>query len=199
MIDPRKNTSEKLAALPGVLGYYATWYPPLLLKGAVNPSLYRDWGPLGAHLRFIERSARRLARSSFHGMALYQAKMERKQGFLFRCVDIVMELFAMSAAVSRARRMRDEGHAEAKRAAELADLFCRNSRRKVRQLFRDLWSNEDGLKNRVAAQVMKDDHLWLAQGAMGVDFGPETFKTQFLTKLRSEQEPEKAKLAATGS
>ncbi len=66
-------------------------------------------GPLAGHMRFIDRSARKLARSSFHGMALYQAKMERKQGFLFRCVDIVMELFAMAATISHARSVQDAG------------------------------------------------------------------------------------------
>src|SRR6185295_14257347 len=113
MIDPKKGTSEKIAAMPKMLSYYAVWYPPLWLKGLTAWTRFGDWGPLATHLRFIERSARRLARASFHGMAIYQAKMERKQGFLFRCVDIVMELFAMSASVSYARAMRETGSADA--------------------------------------------------------------------------------------
>ena len=67
--------------------------------------------------------------------------MERKQGFLFRCVDVVMELFAMTATVARARQMVEDGDPEAKKALELADLFCRMSRRKTRRLFGDLWAN----------------------------------------------------------
>src|SRR5215467_9808716 len=128
MIDPKNGASQKLKAMPSILGYYAVWYPPLWLKGLTAWSRFGDWGPLATHLRFIERSARKLARSSFHGMAIYQAKMERKQGFLFRCVDIVMELFAMSAAASQARSMRDSGSPEAPQALELADLFCRQAR-----------------------------------------------------------------------
>ena len=61
-----------------------------------------------------EEGIRKLARESFHGMLVYQAKMERKQGFLFRCVDIVMELFAISASVSRARRMLDDRHPDSR-------------------------------------------------------------------------------------
>ena len=94
--------------------YYACWYPPLWLRGLGNPVRYGDWGTLAPHLRFVERSARKLARESFHGMAVYQAKMERKQGFLFRCVDVVMELFAMSATISHARQMLDARHPEAR-------------------------------------------------------------------------------------
>jgi alkylation response protein AidB-like acyl-CoA dehydrogenase len=184
MIDPKNGAGAKAAALPGILGYYATWYPPLWLRGLGSWSRYGDWGSLAPHLRFVERSARRLARSSFHGMAVYQAKMERKQGFLFRCVDIVMELFAMTAALSHARALRDARHAEAEQAVELADLFCRGARRKVRRLFRDLWSNEDARLNAVAARVMQGTHAWLEEGRMDLGLGPEAFETRFLTAGR---------------
>src|SRR4030095_5539654 len=134
MIDPSKGRREMLAATPGISGTYARCYPPLWLKGLTAPSRYRDWGRLAPHLRFVERSCRKLARESFHGMAVYQAKMERKQGFLFRCVDVVMELFAMAASVSHARHMVDARDPEAERALELADLFCRPARRQRRRL-----------------------------------------------------------------
>ena len=147
---------------------------------------YRDWGKLGGHARFVERSARKLARESFHGMAVYQAKMERKQGFLFRCVDVVMELFAMAATISRTRQMLDARDPDAERALELADLFCRTASRKVRRLFRDLWSNEDAGKNRVAASVMQGEQVWLEAGAMDIGLTPEAFKTRSLLAQRRE-------------
>jgi hypothetical protein len=186
MIDPGKGTREMLAALPGILGHYARWYPPLWLKGLTAPSRYRDWGRLAPHLRFVEQSCRKLARESFHGMAVYQAKMERKQGFLFRCVDVVMELFAMAATISRTRQMLDARDPDAERALELADLFCRTARRKVRRLFRDLWSNEDASKNRVAASVMQGEQVWLEAGAMDIGLTPEAFKTRSLLAQRRE-------------
>jgi alkylation response protein AidB-like acyl-CoA dehydrogenase len=194
MIDPKSGTKDKLAALPKILAFYAGWYPPLWLRGLASPFRYGDFGPLARHLRFVERSCRKLARESFHGMAVYQAKMERKQGFLFRCVDIVMELFVMAATVSHARQLRDEGDAEAERAAELADLFCRESRRRVRRLFQDLWSNEDNGKNRLAASVMKGDHTWLEQGRLDFGFGPDAFKTRALTE-HTAPEPELKRVA----
>ena len=131
--------------MPKILGYYAGWYPPLWLQGLdARWTRYGDWGPLATHLRFIERSARKLARASFHGMAVYQAKMERKQGFLFRCVDIVMELFAMSATVSHARAAcATTGSPRRAQALELADLFCRQARRRVNASFAALWRNDD--------------------------------------------------------
>jgi hypothetical protein len=115
-------------------------------------------------------------------MVVYQARMERKQGFLFRCVDIVMELFAMAAAVSHARQLRDGSYAEAPGAEALADSFCRDSRRRVRRLFQDLWSNEDARRNQLAASVMKGEHLWLAQGRLDPGFAPDAFKTRSVTQ-----------------
>jgi len=187
MIDAKKGTSEKLAALPKILAFYARWYPPLWFRGLGTPFRYRDFGPLARHLRFVERSCRKLARESFHGMAVYQGRMERKQGFLFRCVDIVMELFAMAAAVSHARRLRDAGHAEAAGAEALADSFCSDSRRRVRRLLQDLWSNEDARKNQLAASVMQGEHVWLEKGRLDLGFGPDAFKTRSITQASAAQ------------
>jgi alkylation response protein AidB-like acyl-CoA dehydrogenase len=154
MADPRATAGQKLAALPRIALFYGAWYPPLWLKGLLTPFRYGGFGRLATHLRFIERHCRKLARESFHGMLIHQAKLERRQGFLFRWVDAAMELYAMSAAVSRARQLRDSGSPEAAHAEELADVFCRASRRKVRQLFRDLWRNDDGARSRLAGRVM---------------------------------------------
>jgi alkylation response protein AidB-like acyl-CoA dehydrogenase len=193
MIDPKNGTSAKLSALPKILAFYVGWYPQLWLRGLGTPLRYRDFGKLGRHLRFIERSCRKLARESFHGMAVYQAKMERKQGFLFRCVDVVMELFAMSAAIAHARQMRDDKDPQAAHAEELCDLFCRNSRRKVRRLFHDLWSNDDAHKTALAARVMKGEHAWLEEGTMDLGFTPESFKTRSFTDLAQQlAEPKRA-------
>ena len=184
-IDPKKSTGEKLAALPKIALFYASWYPRLWLKGLATPFRYRGFGRHAGHLRFIERSARKLARESFHGMVVHGAKMERKQGFLFRCVDVVMELFAMAAAVSHARQLMDERHPERENAMELADLFCRNSRRKVDRLFQDLWSNEDTRKNQLAVSVLKDEHRWLSEEVMDLSLAPEALQARSIFREQS--------------
>ena len=200
MIDPKNDFRGKLAAMPGILAFYSKWYPPLWLKGVPNVFQYSDWGVLGKHLRFIDRASRKLARMSFHGMALYQAKMERKQGFLFRTVDIVIELFVMAATASRAKRMQDDDHPQAKRALDLADLHCRTARRKVKRLFNDLWANEDDRKNKLAADVLKGEYDWLRAGAIDLGWTEETFKTKAFSDvgrgMSPETTPEEPKQAA---
>ena len=56
-----------------------------------RPGAYSEFGPLAAHLRYAERASRKLARATFYGMARWQGRLERKQGFLGRIVDIGAE------------------------------------------------------------------------------------------------------------
>ena len=103
-------------------------------------------------------------------MALYQAKMEKKQAFLFRTVDVVMELFAMSVVCARARAMKESGHPNAGEALQLADLFCDMSSRRVKASFRSLWRNDDNDAGKVTKRVMGGDYDWLAKDGV-VDLG----------------------------
>ena len=52
-------------------------------------------------------------------------------------------------------------------AAALADLFCRESRRRVRDLFRGLWSNDDYRKYQVGQQVLRGEQSWIEEGRVG--------------------------------
>jgi alkylation response protein AidB-like acyl-CoA dehydrogenase len=166
MIDPDKGLGTKLAALPRIALFYAGWYPTRWIGWGRWPR-YARFGRLATHLRFAERATRKLSREIFHGMIIHKAKLQRRQAFLFRAVDVAMEIFAMAACISRARTMREEKHPHAAEAAELADLFCRNARRRVRRLFRELWHNDDVLKYRVGQNVQRGAHVWFEAETMG--------------------------------
>jgi hypothetical protein len=43
----------------------------------------------------------------------------------------------------------------------MADLFCRHSRRRVKQLFRDVWGPDDAVTYRVAQEVLQGRHAWM--------------------------------------
>jgi alkylation response protein AidB-like acyl-CoA dehydrogenase len=167
MIDPEKSVAEKLSELPKISAFYASWYPTRWLGWGQWPR-FQEFGALATHLRFVERNTRRLSRQIFHGMIVHQGKLQNKQAFLFRLVDIANEMFAMAASVARAHAMEQAGHKEAANAAELADLFCRNARRKVVQLFHELWANDDVRKYKVALRVLDGQHAWLEEGALSL-------------------------------
>ena len=167
MADPRSTPQQKLAALPKMLSFYAWWYPSRWLGWGLWPR-YSEFGRLASHLRFVERMSRKLARGSFHGMAVYQAGLQNKQAFLFRLVDVANELFAMAASICRAQALKDTGKAEAAEAAELADVFCRMARRRVGRLFDELWDNDDVLRYRAAERILDGRHEWLERGTIGM-------------------------------
>jgi hypothetical protein len=133
---------------------------------------------LAPHLRFIEGASRKLARSIFYGMLVHRAGLERRQAFLFRLVDIAMELFAMTAVVTRTRRMRAQGDATAAEAEKLADLFCRTSRRVVASRFRALWRNDDARRYEVGRDVLGAKAEWLETGIVSLHHSAEDLRPQ---------------------
>ena len=84
---------------------------------------------------------------------------------LFRVVDIGAELFAMAATCSRAKMLRKDPQA-AQGAQDLADLFCRQARRRVEDSFDGLFDNDDVATYRVAQDVLGGKHAWLEEGVV---------------------------------
>lgn len=162
LIDPRTPLSAKLRALGKAVGFYAWWYPKLWipLRGWFG---YGGRGPLGRHLRFVERSSRRLARTLFHCMVRYGPRLEKKQAVLGRLVEIGAELLAMSAACARAEALRRRNPADGT-PVELADTFARQARLRVRARFREVWRNADEATYRTARHFLEGRFAWLEEG-----------------------------------
>ncbi|MFE3201115.1 acyl-CoA dehydrogenase family protein [Embleya sp. NPDC055664] len=173
IIDPDADLKAKGKAAADAGVFYAKWLPKLVAGKGQVPTSYREFAPAGlpslaAHLRFVERTSRRLARSTFYGMARWQGAMERKQGFLGRIVDIGAELFAMSAVCVRADMLRRRDAEQGRAAYELADLFCRQAQIRVDELFGRLWTNTDTLDGRAVEGVLAGRYLWLEEGVLDV-------------------------------
>src|SRR5215471_8745522 len=166
VIDTRLAPSHRARAAARAGGFYARWLPTLVTGDGQHPGAYGEFGSLAPHLRYAERASRKLARATFYGMARWQGRLERKQGFLGRIVDIGAELFAMSAVCVRAQMDNttapntDQGAA----AFELADLFCAQARLRVEELFGQLWSNTDAADSAFARQVLAGRYTWLEDG-----------------------------------
>ncbi|CDO90727.1 acyl-CoA dehydrogenase [Mycobacterium triplex] len=161
---PDTGLREKAAAAVGASGFYAKWLPQLVFGEGQRPRAYSEFGPLAAHLRFVERSTRKLARNTFYGMARWQAKLEQKQGFLGRIVDIGAELFAMSAACVRAEGQRVADPELGQQAYELAEAFCQQATLRVDALFDGLWTNTDTSDVQLTHEVLEGRYRWLEDG-----------------------------------
>jgi alkylation response protein AidB-like acyl-CoA dehydrogenase len=168
LIDPDKSLPDKARAGAGAGVFYAKWLPGLVVGPGRFPGTFGEFKhevDLSRHLRYVERTARRLARSTFYGMSRWQGRMETKQGFLGRIVDIGAELFAMSAACVRAELLRRQGD-HGREAYQLADVFCRQARIRIEELFGRLWTNTDDLDRTVVKGVLSGTYEWLERGVV---------------------------------
>ncbi|WP_280458901.1 acyl-CoA dehydrogenase family protein [Nocardia carnea] len=166
LVDRHAEFKEKAKAAVGAGGFYAKWFPQLTLGSGTMPAAFTEFGPLAQHLRFVERMARKQARALVYGMARWQAKLEYRQMFLGRLVDIGAELFAMSAVCVRAQAERAHGAPEGEAAEELADIFCLQAGIRVRELFDALWDNTDDEDVRTARNVFDGRYRWLEEGVL---------------------------------
>jgi alkylation response protein AidB-like acyl-CoA dehydrogenase len=175
LIDPDTSLGDKARAGANAGVFYARWLPRLVAGPGQLPTSYGEFRhgvDLSPHLRYVERTARKLARSTFYAMSRWQGRMETKQGFLGRIVDIGAELFAMSAACVRAELLRSRGD-HGREAYQLADAFCRQARIRVEELFGRLWTNTDDLDRKVVKGVLSGTYAWLEQGVIDPsDDGP---------------------------
>jgi len=160
VVMPGKTMSQRLAGLARSAAFYGWWYPTRWLGWGRWPR-FAEFGKLAAHVRFVERSARKLARSVFHSMVRFGPRLEQRQSVLFRLVDVAAELFAMAATCSRAQAIYMKDRTAGARAVKLADLFCRQARRRVRSKFNGLRRNEDVPTYKFAQEILAGEHRWL--------------------------------------
>ena len=162
LINPKASTGTKLKALVRAGLFYARWYPMVWLGWGRWPR-YAEFGPLATHIRFVNRASRHLGRTLFHAMVRFGAKLEKRQAVLGRLVEIGAELLAITAACSRAHAMVKKDPANTG-PVELADLFSRHARRRVKDRFHQIFRNEDVRTYATARKVLDDAYLWLEEG-----------------------------------
>ena len=167
LIDPKAPVGEKLGALLKAGLFYAWWYPTRWIGWSWWPR-YAEFGRNAKHMSFVQRGSGRLARTIFHSMIRFGPKLEKRQAVLGRIVEIGAELLAMSATVARAQMLYRKDRSDAT-PLELADVFCRQARRRVRDKFRDIWFNDDVRTYAVARKVIENKLEWLEAGIVERD------------------------------
>jgi alkylation response protein AidB-like acyl-CoA dehydrogenase len=167
LIDPKVSLGDKFKALLKAGLFYAWWYPTRWIGWSFWPR-YSEFGRNAKHMRFVQRASGRLARTIFHSMIRFGPKLEKRQAVLGRLVEVGAELLAMSATVSRAQMLwkKDPTRTD---ALELADVFCRQAKRRVKDKFRDVWFNDDVANYGVARKVIDDKLEWLEEGIVERD------------------------------
>lgn len=151
------------------VGHYLWWYPKMLFKG-LFAGFYREFGALSGHMRFIDKTTPRLARTLFYYMARYQKGLEYRQLILGRLMEIGTDLFAMSATVAYAQAMKKEFGDE---VTSLADYFCKMARRRIEARFRGLENNDDKMLREIGKAVLEGKMDFLDDGIVDLPKAPE--------------------------
>ncbi|HET8977273.1 MAG TPA: acyl-CoA dehydrogenase family protein [Solirubrobacteraceae bacterium] len=161
-----KDIRTKAQAAAKAAAFYSRWLPQLAVGQGQNPRSYDEFGELAPYLRYVERGSRKLARSTFYGMSRWQAKLEYRQAFLGRIVDIGAELFAMASSIAYADTIGREQPERREAAQELAALFCAQAKRRADTLFDELWSNDDDANRAAAGRLLDGRYTWLEEGVL---------------------------------
>lgn len=158
MLDPRNK--NKLGHIFGnFIPFYASWLPKQFLPASTNFKVKNLDARNQAHLAFIAKASKKLARNMFFTMAKYQTKLEREQMILANFVDIGTYLFAMAATLSSVDTRL--GEASDKQALlDACDLFCSDARDIVNANFKAVKQNHNSKYSKVANHVMDGKFDW---------------------------------------
>lgn len=141
------------------LPFYMKWYPKQWFPAANDfPTTHLD-AANRAHLGYIAKSAKRLARTMFHTMVKYQQKLEREQLILACFVDIGTDLFAMAATLAYAEGLlaRTDNKAELQ---TVAHVFCMDAIARIERNFKAVKKNHNDLYSKVADHLMDGKYDW---------------------------------------
>jgi hypothetical protein len=157
--------ADKSAAMMKAAGFYAGWLPGLFMP-ETGGSLAA--GRLDArnrkHLAYAAKSSKLLARRLFATMAKLGPKLENEQIILGNFVDVGVDLFVMAAALSYADHLLTLNPQDESPQA-LADLFCREARRRIEGNFRAVQKQHNRSYRKVTDLFMEGKLGWLADGA----------------------------------
>ncbi len=159
MIDPKAELGDKVKGAASLGAHFAGWVPGLVAGWGRWPR-FGGYGVLAEHLRYVERTSRKLGRTLLYAMARFGPKLEKRQSVLFRLVDVGAELFAMSAVCVYAHAMVERNPSD-RTPLRLADLFCRQARKRIASSFRNTFSNHDRFAYRLAQDVLDGRYRWL--------------------------------------
>jgi len=159
LFKPGVSLGGKIMAFLKMMKTYALWYPKLWIPVLSAKKFGMDTR-LNRHMRKVEQLSKKMSRTLFHKMAMYQKKMAEKQLLINRFVDIGTELFIMSAACSYAGSLQ-ASEPNSANAVELADYYCKEATIRVEKLFSDIRRNNDSATLKLNTRFMHGAFEWL--------------------------------------
>ncbi|HOC67956.1 MAG TPA: acyl-CoA dehydrogenase family protein [Candidatus Hydrogenedentes bacterium] len=166
IMKPKPGQKESRIALAWkAFKFYSKWYPSTYMPASTNFNVNKLSGANRAHLGYVSKSCKKLARRIFHTMGRYQQKLENEQVLLGNFVDIGTDLFVMAAALAYAEHLLSVNPGD-QTPQELVDLFCSEARRRIEANFKAVNHHHNKKYVKVANLLMDGKLQWLAKDAI---------------------------------
>ena len=158
---------DKLFCILKMLFFYVWWYPqqwiylPFLFFVNVKNLDRKN----RRHFHSLKRFTKRVARSIFHNMLRFGPSLEKQQLILAHHVDVGVEIFAMTATLSRlARELKKSSKKKQSHLLKLTDFYCRQASRRIQDSFRKIRSNDYARMKKINQHFLSGDYRWLEDG-----------------------------------
>lgn len=163
-LNSERPWGERLASAAKAAGFYAWWYPRqwLPFDGGAPDGMHPR---LAAHFGEVAGISRRLARTLFHQMVKFGAKLEKRQVLLGRLADVGADAFAIAATCTYAQKLLGDGE-PAEKILPLVDDFVAQARVRIRQNFDGIAHNADQHGYDLTQQILAGEHLWVERGIL---------------------------------
>ena len=167
------DKESKFSLIMKAAKFYMKWAPSLFIPSSPKYNVKYLSPANRDFLPFIEKNCRKLGFRLFTTMGKYKEQLEYEQQILANFGDIGVDLFAMSCVLALT---------EAKMAAnpkdstpqELANLYCKEAVKRIKQNFRDVKSNHNSDYDQVTKTLMDGDFSWMYnEDGIYTDIPPE--------------------------
>jgi hypothetical protein len=141
-----------------LMKFYVPWYLSQWTSKTIPNLLQFQHAKTSDKLRYIERTSRTLARTTFYAMLKQREAMSDDQGRQNRIEQVGEELFTIAATALYAQHLnQDYGW-------ELADEFYRGSQVRIKELFKGLMSNDDEQRAAIGHRALGGRYTALNKG-----------------------------------
>lgn len=141
--------------------FYPGWLMKTMLPGGTDFKVHHLSPTNQDHLGYTAKTCKKLARTLFFTMGKYQKKMETEQLLLANFVDIGVDLFVMAACLAHAEALLAR-NPDDQSPQELADLFCKNARKRIADNFKAIKKNHNRSFDKVAGRLMEGKYSWMS-------------------------------------
>jgi alkylation response protein AidB-like acyl-CoA dehydrogenase len=164
LMKPKKGQKvNKMSVMAQAAKFYAGWYPKLWLPASIDFNTKNLNAESMDNLGFIASAAKKMARTIFHTMGKFREKLEFEQILLGDFVEIGVDLFSMSAVLAHAEQLIGQNPSDTS-PQELANLFCKNARKRIAEHFRAVKKNHNKKYREVGDGLLDGKYDWLMTG-----------------------------------